>query len=659
MSDHDAPLAAPWLARMFLELRRGRHLVLHGNIDDEVRWEHAYVPLREALDRFLRLAGFEIVGHFALGDGLTYADKEAESRARELLGPPDPAVPDPAASEPYGSGSPQPGSGAPPSGDGRRARLAESAENLRRSLRSAGTAEVRSARDLMATAHLLLSQDRVPCALVVHAADLLLGTDAPQTEELQAALSRLNMLLGATATVRDGVAEPLHQTLILVARDAEKLPPWLHHGNPRTASVTAQPPGMAERVALLGEILPEFAGGVGLSPQDRTQIAGELAEQTEGMSVLDMRSLAVTSRVTGSSVRSVRGLIARHRFGIQEDPWESLDIEKVAEAEQILSGRVIGQPAAVRAVCDVLRNARSGLDFVADLQRGAARPKGVFFFVGPTGVGKTELAKAVAELVFGDEGALRRFDMSEFAQEHASERLTGSPPGYVGHENGGVLTNWMFERPFSVLLFDEIEKAHGKVLDKFLQIMDDGRLTDGMGRTAYFSHTILVFTSNVGTETLPSLLRGFSQQEPGYDLICKHFTEAVDRFMTQELGRPELLGRFGGGIVAFDILRAEVSAQIVRKFLDQLGRAAAARGYRIVFDYEAIETAVVGDLAAAGTALGARRIRNPLLEQWIRTPLNRWVVENRPQPGARIWIHRTPTGSAEPFVVEAVPSSVA
>ncbi len=437
--------------------------------------------------------------------------------------------------------------------------------------------------------------------------------------------------------------------------DAGRLPGWLLENHPRTAAVRVRPPGTAERTDVLHRLIPDFAGGEGLGAEDRRRAAAELAEQTEGMTVLELRSLAVTSRTTGSPVRPARELLARHRFGVREDPWESLDLEKVVSAEQELSRRVIGQPAAVRAVAGVLANARGGLDFVPGSGRGAAAPKGVFFFAGPTGVGKTELAKAVAELVFGDETALRRFDMSEFAEAHTSERLTGSPPGYVGHERGGVLTNWVLERPFSVLLFDEIEKSHAKVLDKFLQIMDDGRLTDGLGRTAYFSHTVLVFTSNIGTEELPGLLRRFHPDVPGYPLIERHFTEAVSRHLAHDLGRPELLGRFGSGIVPFDILRPEVCARIVRKFLDQLAGSATARGYHLVFDHPAIEKAVSEDLLTTGTALGARRIRSPLLEQWIRVPLNRWVVENRPGPGTRIWVHRAPAGSPVPFVVEALP----
>ena len=252
--------------------------------------------------------------------------------------------------------------------------------------------------------------------------------------------------------------------------------------------------------------------------------------------------------------------------------------------------------------------------------------------------------------MFDDESALRRFDMSEFSQEHASERLTGAPPGYVGHDQGGVLTNWVQERPFSVLLFDEIEKAHPKIFDKFLQIIDDGRLTDGHGRTAYFSHSIVIFTSNQGASTL---YRAYPGAVPPYRLVRDHFEEAVNRLFTEQLGRPELFGRLGGGVVVFDILRESVIQSITNKFLGQITASAAARGYELVFDEQAIHRAVVGNLMKNGAQYGARPIRDPLLEQWIRIPLNRWIMANSPAPGSRIFVHRTST--SPPFAVQLYP----
>jgi ATP-dependent Clp protease ATP-binding subunit ClpA len=219
-----------------------------------------------------------------------------------------------------------------------------------------------------------------------------------------------------------------------------------------------------------------------------------------------------------------------------------------------------------------------------------------------------------------------------------------------------VLTNWVRERPFSVILFDEIEKAHPKTFDKFLQIIDDGRLTDGQGRTTYFAQTIVIFTSNIGASEMREEVARFGPESPPtYAFVEKHFKEAVSHYMTHELRRPELLGRLGSGVIVFDILRQPVVEGIVGKLLGQLKASAAARGVDVVFDRRAIAREVVAALNEAGAELGARQIRSQL-ELWVRVPLSRWLVSNIPQPGQRIWIHGTV--DSPPFTVGLYPGDV-
>src|SRR5262249_42628374 len=218
----------------------------------------------------------------------------------------------------------------------------------------------------------------------------------------------------------------------------------------------------------------------------------------------------------------------------------------------------------------VLVSARVGVS-MSEATARSGRPKGTFFFVGPTGVGKTELAKALTGLIFGDDTAFARFDMSEYAEQHAAEKLAGSPPGYVGYEEGGHLTNRVRERPFSLLLFDEIEKAHARVMDKFLQLLEDGRLTDGKGQTAYFSQSVIIFTSNIGSDRL-SLSGTEDGNLPTYEAVRDHYLAAVRDHFTRPptqggLGRPELLNRFGDNVLVFDLLRPEYVDGISRKFL--------------------------------------------------------------------------------------------
>ena len=216
---------------------------------------------------------------------------------------------------------------------------------------------------------------------------------------------------------------------------------------------------------------------------------------------------------------------------------------------------------------DIVKRAATGLGG----KRGG-RPRGVAFLAGPTGVGKTELAKTITSLLFGDESAYIRFDMSEFSLEHSDQRLIGAPPGYLGYNTGGELTNAIREKPFSVVLFDEIEKAHPKILDKFLQILDDGVLTSGRGERVYFSESLIVFTSNLGiTRTLldGSRAANVSSSEPFEDMRAKVRAE-IERHFKLEIGRPELLNRIGENIIVFDFIRPDVAQQIFEAMLERV-----------------------------------------------------------------------------------------
>ncbi|MBR4486725.1 ATP-dependent Clp protease ATP-binding subunit [bacterium] len=176
------------------------------------------------------------------------------------------------------------------------------------------------------------------------------------------------------------------------------------------------------------------------------------------------------------------------------------------------------------------------------------KPKGILFFVGPTGVGKTEISKALCEYIFGDESRLIRFDMSEYNHEESDQKLIGAAPGYIGYDAGGQLTNAVKEKPFCILLFDEIEKAHNKILDKFLQILEDGRLTSSQGETIDFSETLIIFTSNIGTSEIKDPVGD-------KDIIHNQFISAVKKYFNENLKRPEILNRIGEkNIIPFDFI---------------------------------------------------------------------------------------------------------
>ncbi len=230
---------------------------------------------------------------------------------------------------------------------------------------------------------------------------------------------------------------------------------------------------------------------------------------------------------------------------------------KLLRMEDELGKRLIGQRQAVQAVSDAVRRARSG---IADPDR----PTGSFLFLGPTGVGKTELAKALAEFLFDDERAMVRIDMSEYAEKHSVARLVGAPPGYVGYEEGGQLTETVRRRPYSVVLLDEVEKAHPDVFDVLLQVLDDGRLTDGQGRTVDFRNTILVLTSNLGTSVSSDpLLDDAGRRAAVLDVVQQHF-------------KPEFLNRLDD-VVVFHTLGTEELTRIVDIQVDRLARRLADR----------------------------------------------------------------------------------
>ncbi len=234
-------------------------------------------------------------------------------------------------------------------------------------------------------------------------------------------------------------------------------------------------------------------------------------------------------------------------FYKKDSEWEKIDSQKITNIEQILSERVKGQDRAIKKVKQTLIRSFIGMNGILH-SIDNNKPKGILFFAGPTGTGKTELAKSISKFIFDDENRIIRFDMSEFNHEHSDQRLIGAPPGYVGYDAGGELTNKVKENPFSILLFDEIEKAHGKILDKFLQILEDGRLTSSQGEIIDFSQTFIIFTSNIGSRTANSSL--------SYDDIEKHFLDSITKYFKDKLNRPEILNRIGEkNIVAFNFIK--------------------------------------------------------------------------------------------------------
>jgi ATP-dependent Clp protease ATP-binding subunit ClpC len=280
-----------------------------------------------------------------------------------------------------------------------------------------------------------------------------------------------------------------------------------------------------------------------------------------------------------------------------------------------LHERVVGQEEAVEAVAEAIRRARAGL---ADPNR----PIGSFLFLGPTGVGKTELARTLAEALFGDEAAMIRIDMSEFQERHTVSRLVGAPPGYVGYEEAGQLTESVRRRPYSVLLLDEIEKAHPDVFNILLQILDDGRLTDSQGRTVDFKQTVIIMTSNMGAERI----QAHARRDESFDELKEDMMQIVRNHL-----RPEFVNRIDE-IIVFRALTREQIVHIARLLLDRTMRRLRAQDVEVEFTDEAVE-----QLAEEGfdPEFGARPLRRTI-QRRVENELSRMVLDGSLNPGDRI-----------------------
>ena len=299
--------------------------------------------------------------------------------------------------------------------------------------------------------------------------------------------------------------------------------------------------------------------------------------------------------VTSEAIADVVGLWT----GIPVVKLMEGEIERLQNMEQALGARVVGQADAVQAVSDAVRRARAGL---ADPRR----PVGSFLFLGPTGVGKTELTKALAEFLFDDDQAIVRIDMSEYMEKHAVSRLIGAPPGYVGYDEGGQLTEQVRRRPHSIVLFDEIEKAHPEVFNVLLQLMDEGRLTDGQGRTVDFRHTVVIMTSNLGSQYA---------DEPE-ETMRKKMDEALHQAF-----RPEFLNRIDETLIFHRLTKGELERIVDIQFARLAGRL-EDRGITLTLTEAARKT-----LADRGydPAFGARPLKR-LIQKEIENPLARRIL---------------------------------
>lgn len=408
------------------------------------------------------------------------------------------------------------------------------------------------------------------CALLVDfASRLVRHPDQLDAAEHRFFLAAERLAVHAVPVVSKEVApdtnnKPRFNPILWLLNRPQDLPSWFALDNARVETLNVGLPDFETREAAAKSYFTLFAKMDEAGPEEREKFARDFATATEGLPLVALSDTAQLADRQGISFRDVDDAVQCYKVGALENPWKKPYLrQRIGSAAQFIEGRVKGQEQAVTKSVDILMRSVMGLTG-AQARSGGNRPRGVLFFAGPTGVGKTELAKTLTQLVFGDERAYLRFDMSEFAEEHTGARLLGAPPGYVGFEAGGELTNAVRDKPFSVVLFDEVEKAHPRILDKFLQILEDGRLTDGRGDTAYFSETILVFTSNLGIYVEDEQGRRVQNVQPGdsYETVESRVKGAITDYFKYRLSRPEILNRIGDNIVVFNFITTPVAERI-------------------------------------------------------------------------------------------------
>ncbi|HWP94790.1 MAG TPA: ATP-dependent chaperone ClpB [Gammaproteobacteria bacterium] len=342
------------------------------------------------------------------------------------------------------------------------------------------------------------------------------------------------------------------------------------------------------------------------------------------------KRLAQAMEAEQKGTRLLRNKVTEEEVAEVVSRWTGIPVAKMLEGErekllrmeQALARRVVGQEEAVKAVSNAIRRARAGLS-------DPKRPNGSFLFLGPTGVGKTELCRALAEFLFDSEDAMVRIDMSEYMEKHAVARLIGAPPGYVGYEEGGHLTEAVRRRPYSVVLFDEIEKAHPDVFNVLLQVLDDGRLTDGHGRTVDFRNTVIVMTSNLGSQLIQELAG-----EENYARMKAAVMEVV-----QQNFRPEFLNRIDEVVVFHPLVREQIRA-IAGIQLDYLRRRLAERHFTLD-----VTVAALDRLGEAGfdPVYGARPLKRAIQQQ-LENPLAQRILAGEFAPGDTIRVDAGPDG---------------
>ncbi|MGR9249945.1 AAA family ATPase [Rhizobium leguminosarum] len=486
-----------------------------------------------------------------------------------------------------------------------------------------------------------------PAALVVDFASRLVNRADALTIAEHTLFTQAQILCHAAKSRPAGPSrKPFYNSIIWIVERDSDLPDWLTVDNPKLRTIPVAVPDSLTRKSLSQTLLKSLPAAQQASEGQLAQWAETFVNLTEGLLLSDMNSIAQLGRNEGLKASEIADAVRRYKVGVTDDPWRKIDRTKIAGAEEFIRARVKGQDHAAIHMLDIVKRAVTGVGRSST----NGRPRGVAFLAGPTGVGKTELAKTITSLLFGDESAYIRFDMSEFSAEHADQRLIGAPPGYVGYDAGGELTNAIREKPFSVVLFDEIEKAHPRILDKFLQVLDDGVLTSGRGDRVYFSEAIILFTSNLGiyrNDANGARIQNVSSDET-HEVVTAKVRKEIDRHFKLTLNRPEILNRIGENVIVFDFIRPQIADAIFDSMVANLLESTRSIGFDISITDKA--KTVLKEMCLHDLSNGGRGVRN-MVEAHLANPLSRALFDTG-EVGGTFRIEELSTGAVTSITLE-------
>ncbi|MEV4558702.1 AAA family ATPase [Kitasatospora sp. NPDC049285] len=518
-----------------------------------------------------------------------------------------------------------------------------------------------------------------PVGLLVPYAARLGSARAPAAGEVARLFAAVEELGHTARPVRRGGALGVYNTVFWVVERQEELPMEFPVGSRAVRVISVPAPPHDQRLAAARHVVEVVASRQSAEQRpdaaERETAARALADSSHGMGSSEVMAIGRMAVDRGLPAHRLEEAARLYRVGVTDNPWATDALrERIRDGEEFLNARVIGQPHAVRRTLEIFMRSASGLSG-AQSSSSPNRPRGTLFLSGPTGVGKTELAKGIAEMILGKDARPIRFDMSEFAEEHARDRLIGAPPGYVGHDAGGELTNAVRASPMSVLLFDEIDKANPRLFDLFLQILEDGRLTDGRGATVYFTECVLIFTSNLGVAASVQRPDGAPgpADEPSADgaeppdnrtgprrRLSRHddptavrlaLRDAFDLFFNDHIKRPELRNRFGDNFIPMDFMQEKWVPQILDKAIAAVaGRIREVHGAELTIGEDAWE---VLRMEAGGRLDHGGRGVLTAVESALVNPLSREVFRNPPRRGERIEVTAVEgDGDADGYTVE-------